>query len=181
MIDNVSYDHASIQDAKTLLSLPFMNGSLVLVTSRSNMILEKLKVKWGALMKIPSVTMDEAKALFMYHIGCDTPNLLEDQKKVMKNFLSRCNFKLMQRIDMVSQAYHPLALKELGTRAGPNLEEWINIDMGFNDYESHIFSILRLSYDTLIPQHKRMFLDIALSRRNYFGGIDVNGLIWQMQ
>ena len=163
MIDNVLDDQASIQEARSLLNLPFAEGSVVLATSRSRMTLEKVKVKWGALMKIPSLTMDEAKALFLYHTGCDSTNLLEDQKKVVEEFVERCNFKVG---DMISQEYHPLALKVLGTRVGPHPKEWVNvgIDSRFIDNECNhdVFSILRLSYDTLSPQYKRMFLGIVL-------------------
>lgn len=163
ILDNVSDDHIFFEEARTLLNLPFKNGSLILVTARSRIVLENLKIPKKATMKIPALSTVEANALFSQHAGCDRTSLTEGQKKLMENFVERCSFSVE---GMASKEYHPLALKVLGTRVGPHPEKWQNIRIDFKYYENEdrhpIFSILRSSYDALNPDYQRMFLDIAI-------------------
>ena len=61
VLDNV--DQASIDEAKMFLKLPFKNGSLILVTTRSIATLNKLNVSWKTCFRVPSLNKDEAVAL----------------------------------------------------------------------------------------------------------------------
>ena len=120
VIDNVCNNQASFDEARILLNLPFKQGSLILVTSQSFVILEKVKIK-ELILKIPSLSTSEARALFIHHTSCDMPSgLFEEHERRVQMFVEQCNFKVEGRD---SWEYHPLALKELGTRVGPNPDE----------------------------------------------------------
>ena len=180
VIDNVSDTQTSLEEARILLNLPFKEGSSILVTSRSKYILQDLNIT--ALMKVPALTTNEAMALFIHHTGCGTSFLSKDQRSAVEMLVEQCNFKTEDRVE---QEYHPLALKVLGTRVGPNPEKWCDIEIDFKRSENenihHIFSILRSSYDALIPRYQRMFLDLALSRSDYIDGISEYDMEWQMR
>ena len=182
IIDNVSDNQTVFEEAKTLLSLPFEEGSLVLVTARSSIVLEKLKIHKKAMMRVPALSTGEAQTLFSQHAGCDTTSLTAGQNRTMERFVERCNFRVE---GMASQEYHPLALKVLGTRVGPYPEEWHKLKIDFKYYENEdthpIFSILRSSYDALNLVFQRMFLDIALLVGNDANGVGLLGVQWQMR
>ncbi|KAG0615190.1 hypothetical protein M758_5G022300 [Ceratodon purpureus] len=170
-IDNVSDDQVSINQAKLFLSGGFGSGSVILVTSRS---LEVLKMHHLGIdeincMEMPELVLDEAKALFLQHAihDHDTRNEVANDK-VIENCVKHCNF---QKGDGRSYHYHPLALKVLGMGIGCNkydLMKWAaelkELDVFNRQREPHhpIFSILRKSFDTLLPEDQMLFMDVAL-------------------
>jgi hypothetical protein len=165
VIDNVSNDQASIEEAKGYLHLTFQDGSVVFETARSRAILKILKVKWKICMKIPSLLEHEAKALFIHHAECATSGLSELEEEALEKLMKHCCF----RVGDAKQEYHPLALRVLGTRVGTvDTKEWLDIAANLNIYVTGnvlpVFSILRSSYDNLSSECQRMFLDLALSR-----------------
>lgn len=181
IVDNVSDNQTIFEEARTLLTLPFKEGSLILVTARSCIVLEKLRIPKKATMRVPALSPSEAQTLFSQHAGCDPRSLTDGQKRAMESFVERCNFGVE---GMASQEYHPLALKVLGTRVGANPEEWQNIRIDFKHYENEethpIFSILRSSYDAMKRGYQKLFLDIALFGRDV-NSVSLVDVEWQMR
>ena len=133
-------------------------------------------------MKVPSLSAGEARALFIHHTSCGMSNrLFEDHERAMEMFVEQCNFKV-EGTDLWE--YHPLALKVLGTQVGPKPDEWEEIKVDSKYYGSEtkdqIFAILRSGYDDLMPQHQRMFLDLALTWRSADLSTEGYGVTWEL-
>ncbi|KAG0599545.1 hypothetical protein M758_12G160500 [Ceratodon purpureus] len=179
VIDNVN--ETSSSEAKTFLGLPFKVGSLILVTARSITTLENLNISWRSCVKVPALQKEEAVALLTQHAGCD--KLSSEHKETLGKFVDKCCFNVE---DWSLQEYHPLALKVLGTRMGPDPREWCKIVIDFkhpgNEGEHPLFSILRSSYDTLRPQiYQMMFMDLILGRNGSTYCINSHDMAWRLR
>ena len=167
-IDNVC-NEKTMKQAKDLLKVRYEPGSIVIVTARSLELLQDLKIHEKNCIEMPELEEDEAKHLFLYHA---TPESEVDEEFVMR-CVERCNFG---KGDRRSYHYHPLALKVLGTQVGYESEPWnlqfdeVDIFNPLREKEHPIFSVLRKSFDTLLPEDQLLFMDAALfyPERSFF-------------
>lgn len=167
MSDNVE----SIDEAKTIFSAGSDHESIIIVTARSLDILKlrHLNIDENNCLEMPELNRREAKALFLQHAKCDSEVRNEVDDKIITRCVNRCYFQKLS--DRKTYHYHPLALMVLGTQLGANKFDPVKwaaqlkeLDT-FNQFRSSkhpIFSILRKSFDTLLPKDKMLFMDVAL-------------------
>lgn len=166
-IDNVSDTQQTLDDAKDLLRMGFVKGSIVIVSARSRPQLRNLNLE--DCIPMPELEEGAARSLLLYHAA---PSLyLKNGGKVteqlMKQCMERCYFG---NGDGINYHYHPLALKVLGGQLGNDLKEWsekLNELDPFNQYQEEekdhpIFSILGRSFDILKSEDKFLFMDAAI-------------------
>ncbi|KAG0577398.1 hypothetical protein KC19_5G153200 [Ceratodon purpureus] len=177
-IDNVDEDSA--EQAKTYLraKYSFGNGSVVVVTSRSLSQLLALNIHEDDCLGMPELELREARDLFRNHaksIGIGDVEYELDER-IVARCVQMCRFN---KGDGESFHYHPLALTVLGNEVreqmacnnfDPTLwySRFSRIEESYKVLETkkQIFSILRISYDTLKPNDKMLFMDVALFMRN---------------
>lgn len=169
-IDNMSDNTKSIEQAKTFLTAGFANGSIVIVTARSSEVLKlcHLDIDESNCLGMPELQKDEAKSLFVEHAICDSETGTEVDDEIIDRCLKRCYFR---KGDGKSYHYHPLALKVLGIQLGCTKYDRNKWAAGLKEFdtfnrqreEEHpIFSILRKSFDILLPMDRMLFMDVAL-------------------
>ena len=169
-IDNMSDNVMSIDLVKLFLSAGFHYGSVVVVTARSLEVLKThhLNLDENSCLEMPELQKDEAKALFLQHAICDQEARAEVDNDILDRCLKRCYFR---KGAGKSYHYHPLALKVLGIQLGfykYDQNKWASLLKEFDTFnrrreDTHpIFSILRRSFDTLKPEDRMLFMDVAL-------------------
>jgi hypothetical protein len=166
-IDNVSAAQQIVDEARDLLRLEFMPGSIVVVTARSLGQLRNLNLE--ECMEMPELDEDDARSLFLYHAAPSSYSKIANEmnEHLLKQCIKRCYFR---KGDGKGCHYHPLALKVLGGQLGNDSKEWIeklnDLDP-FNQYEEEekehpIFSILGRSFETLKQEDQFIFMDAAI-------------------
>jgi energy-coupling factor transporter ATP-binding protein EcfA2 len=141
--------------------------SRVLVNCRNWQIL-KSHVSEDGKVVMKSLKEEQARELFMFHAFGNANHVpTKDFKDICMKFIKACGGL-------------PLSLKVLGSFLCniKELEMWEGAlnklksgqsFIGGNDNEE-LWSLLKISYDTLDKQHQNMFLDIAC----FFGGLKIN-------
>lgn len=170
-IDNViSEDRENLKQAKTYLGTSWMEGSVVMVTSRSLNDLMYLKphINESDCMGVPELTKDDAKSLFLNHLR-STNATIEVDEQLLNQCVERCCFSKGVGQD---RHYIPLALEVLGEElasVGDDPKKWSARLRKIDTFEKElsqkkhpIFSILRTSYDSLDDAAKTLFMDVAL-------------------
>jgi hypothetical protein len=164
-VDNVWDDHESIQQAKMFLESRFCEGSLVIVTSRSQRTLELLGVDGDASFEVPDLGLEEAMNLFLYRAAGGKKFLKEEEKHDILECLQRCHFK---KGDGGGRHYHPLAVDALGSQLsclGDKPSEWVeNLwrvkNFNYLSGQNPVFGILRSSFDLLPLCEQSLFMDL---------------------
>lgn len=157
-VDNIFDSAESIEAARMFLRLRFHPNSMVVVTSRSQDVLQRsLGIPESCCVLCPSVTAEEARQIILDHINIPSTELLTDeQEQILYQTVERCNFG----------GYHPLSLKVLAAQLGSIPSSWRVSDLDLHeasDIEHPLFSAIETSYLNLPDQQIRdMFLDIAL-------------------
>jgi hypothetical protein len=163
-IDNVSLE--TIDEAKELLRMGFLLGSIVIVTARSLVQLQGLNVE--ECMEMPELNEGDARLLFQYHAAPSSNPEIRDVmfEQLLKQCVKRCYFGKGDHSK--SGHYHPLALKVLGGQLGSDPKEWVDklneLDP-YNPYDEKvhpIFSILERSFEVLKQEDQFMFMDVAI-------------------
>ena len=162
-LDNVSDSLTIMAQAKSYLTLGYREGSIIVVTARSLDILGALKIRESDCLEMPELEEAEARCLFMHHANLPPD---EANKKSVFQHVERCRFR---KGNGSSYHYHPLALKVLGLQVGFGFGSWMESEKAvdvFNDLrngDKHpVFSILRQSFDMLLPEDQLLFMDAAL-------------------
>lgn len=167
VVDNVWNQQNSIQEANSFLSLPFKNGSVVLVTARSLEILNIFKktIRWKDCFLTPFLHKDAATKLFLNSAGYKLQADLEskDQASKLSTFVDSCYFSMP---GFMGREYHPLALKVLGAYVGQYTGSWENIKIDFksigeNEKIDPLFSVLEIGWETLSTNYRNLFLDLV--------------------
>jgi hypothetical protein len=167
-IDNVSPTQQIVDEAKELLRMGYLQGSIVIVTARSLVQLQNLGIK--ECMEMPELDEGDARALFIHHAGFGSCLEIADEmcEHLSKPCVEQCYFG--KGDDSINGHYHPLALKVLGGQLGSDPKEWTNklnkLDP-FNPYEEEekvhpIFSILGRSFEILKQEDQFIFMDVAI-------------------
>jgi hypothetical protein len=172
-VDNVWDDHRSIQQAKMFLKSSFCEGSLVIVTSRSQRTLELLGVDGDASFEVPELGLRDAMALFLYHAIGGRKFIKEEENCDILECLKRCYF---QKGDGGGWHYHPLALEALGLQlscVGDRPLEWVkNLtrvkNFSYLSGQNPVFGILRSSFDLLPLSEQSLFMDVVLYRPSFW-------------
>ena len=178
-LDNMSGMDASIKEARSYLSAKLPLGSIVMITSRSKMALMKLRsyIDESSCLEMPELVLEEAKCLFMRSCGFELRDEVDEQ--LMDCCVKQCFFEKVESNS--TYHYHPLTLDVLGRHLGcmdPNEWEALLDKIGEGaskermEVNHHIFSILRSSFDSLMPDDK-MFMDIGLFTPRYLNGEEV--------
>jgi hypothetical protein len=168
-LDNVSDE--SKEQAKSYLEANFGGGSRVLVTARSLDQLQCLGIHKDHCFAMLELELEEAKSLFLSYTRLKENEVDEE---LLKKCLERCYFSngLSATSSSGGYHYHPLALRVLGSEVG----DFIRLDKTrqatmrtridtFNlsrQKEHPVFSILRISFDSLKEEDQLLFLLIAL-------------------
>ncbi|KAG0603716.1 hypothetical protein M758_10G116000 [Ceratodon purpureus] len=171
-IDNLLDNREAKKQAKTLLGTSWAEGSVVIVTTRAQGELTNLNqyIQSEDCLEMPELIEVEARSLFLNHVTCGQSATIEVlDKGLVSRCVERCHFG---KGEGLGRHYIPLALEVLGEQLGCNgydAEVWeeqlMNIDI-FREKltrdEHPIFSILRISYDSLSEDVQMLFMDTAL-------------------
>jgi hypothetical protein len=166
-IDNVSPSQQTIDEAKELLRMEYLPGSIVVVTARSLDLLQKdLNVE--ECMEMPELNEGDARLLFQYHAAPSSNLEIRDDmfEQLLKQCVKRCYFGKGDHSK--SGHYHPLALKVLGGQLGSDPKEWVDKLNELDPYNPYnekvhpIFSILGRSFEILKQEDQFMFMDVAI-------------------
>jgi hypothetical protein len=163
-IDNVSLE--TIDEAKELLRMGFLLGSIVIVTARSLVQLQGLNVE--ECMEMPELNEGDARLLFQYHAAPSSNPEIRDVmfEQLLKQCVKRCYFGKGDHSK--SGHYHPLALKVLGGQLGSDPKKWVDKLNELDPYNPYnekvhpIFSILGRSFEILKQEDQFMFMDVAI-------------------
>ena len=179
-LDNMSGMDASIKEARSYLSAKLPLGSIVMITSHSKTVLMKLRsyIDESSCLEMPELVLEEAKCLFMRSCGFELRDEVDEQ--LMDRCVKQCYFEKVESNS--AYHYHPLTLDVLGRHLGcmdPN--QWGahlgKLGEGTSkermEVTHHIFSILRSSFDSLMPDDKMLFMDIGLFIPLFFDGEEV--------
>jgi hypothetical protein len=173
-VDNVWDDHESIEQAKMFLKGPFCEGSLVIVTSRSQRTLELLLgVDGDASFEVPDLGLEDAMNLFLYHAAGGKKFVQEEEERDILECLRRCYFR---KGHGGGWHYHPLAVEALGLQlscVGDKPSEWVkNLTPRVKNFSNltggnPVFGILRSSFDLLPLCEQCLFMDLVFFRPRY--------------
>jgi hypothetical protein len=167
VVDNVWDQQKSEQEAQSFLSLPFKEGSVVLVTARSIEILNLFEniIPWKDCFSTPFLDTDAATNLFLNSAGYKSLLQLEPKKKdFIKTFVESCWFSMPGSLG--GGEYHPLALRVLGGYVGQYTGPWEDIKIDFkkcgeNEKIDPLFSVLEIGWEGLSTECRTLFLDIV--------------------
>ena len=117
-IDNIENNLEQAQ-AYVNAGLSPLNGSKVLITSRSRLILKRSKY----CKTLPILNQEEAAELLLSVAAPERslPSIQEEEQRVLEVFLEECSFPNDNASR--SRQYHPLAIKELGAFLHANHKE----------------------------------------------------------
>jgi hypothetical protein len=172
VVDNVWDDHQSLKQAKMFLESRFCEGSLVIVTSRSQRTLELLGVDGDASFEVPDLGLEDAMNLFLYHAAGGKKFVQEGEKRDILECLKRCYFR---KGDGGGRHYHALAVEALGLQlscVGDKPSEWVkNLwrvrNFNYLSGQNPVFGILRSSFDLLPRCEQSLFMDLVFFKPVY--------------
>ncbi|KAI5066620.1 hypothetical protein GOP47_0019244 [Adiantum capillus-veneris] len=157
-LDNESDKPQSWEMAKNFLyGLEYHVNSIVLVTSRSKDVLEKvLGIPESCCMHCPYVTAEDAVKIVLDHNGLQNIEVLtEEQRYILHKAVEMCDFG----------GFHPMALKVLATQLGRNPSSWRLSSLRVSeasDREHMLFTQMETIFLRLSDEMRDMFMDIAL-------------------
>jgi len=165
-IDNVWDDLESSKQAKMYLEAPYHKDSLVMVTSRSKCVLERLGIDGGACLEMPELGKEDAVKLFLQHAAGGKQDFGDEDRDYILRCVGRCYFS---KGDGEGHHYHPLALEALGWQMschGGNPRDWVEHlprVRTFSDLskKNPVFDILRSSFDLLPLSLQTLFMDVG--------------------
>ncbi|CAI9273408.1 unnamed protein product [Lactuca saligna] len=145
VLDDV--DHLTQIDSLIGESLWFGKGSLIIMTTRDEHLLDQAKVDYK--YEINELNNEESLMLFNWH-AFKSPIPLESFKNILEDIV-----KYAGRL--------PLALEVLGSSLyNKTMEEWKNMLEELKQFApDDVLERLRISFDTLDDTEKDIFLDIA--------------------
>ena len=167
-IDNVWNDYKSLNEVNVFLRAPFVEGSWVIITSRSKKTLISLIGDENACFEMPELDEDDARKMFLYHAANGKDFEKQDDLDAIEECIKSCYFS---KGDRLGSHYHPLALKALGVflqHEGKGPSVWMkNLpklkELSYSQHpKSPLFEILRMNYDRLDEWHHGLFMDVAL-------------------
>ena len=187
-VDNVQDDEASRQEARNFLEYITCPGSKVLITSRSQDIVNSVLHDVSCCKPIPNLDESEAMELFLQIAAPmieSTSSLNVEEIKVLQECLKCCYFTTEESVaqNTVSRTtsgnrnighYHPLALRSVASFLQDryvdrsSILNWkMNLEdpslMLYHSRESKdIFNILGLDFERLCETGKQLFLDVAV-------------------
>ncbi|KAI5059214.1 hypothetical protein GOP47_0025533 [Adiantum capillus-veneris] len=156
-LDNISERNRDV--AKDFLyGFEYHVNSIVLVTSRSKDVLEKLGIPERCCMHCPCVTAEEGLKIVLNHVGLNNIEVLrKEQRHIIQKTVEMCNF---------GGQLHPMALNVLAAQLGMNPSSWKLSALDFSeasDREHKLFTEMEAIVLGLPDQQTRdMFMDIAL-------------------
>ena len=190
-VDNVQDDEASRQEARDYLKCVCCEGSIVLITSRSRVILEAVLSDPKCCKPVPTLTEVESMELFL-QIAMPKMKLAsfdEEQVRALRMTCTRhCFFSAQEDApsgigevvfkgdrpmiviksgDEENGHYHPLAIRAVASflhdrfLGNYNMLSWDG-DIMLHHSREDIFGILGLGFDALSDKAKQLFLDVAL-------------------
>lgn len=180
VIDNISDDEASRDEARAYLKAGFHPDSLIMITSRSQDIVKALfndsESKYCKAM--PNLTEEEAGIIFLQRAAPQRTlaTLSDAEREILKLCLDQCRYpnphegQKKRNIEDYRQ-YHPLALRALAVYFfeidNNNLLSWKknlydDDKLKLSRESSEIFRILGLQFSTFDKKKKLIFLDVAL-------------------
>jgi hypothetical protein len=189
-VDNVQDDEASRQEARDYLKCVCCEGSIVLITSRSEVILEDVLSDPKCWKPVPTLTEEESMELFLQKAIPKMKRATYDEEQVRtlrKICTWYCFFSVQEgassaigelvfkdNIPMIviksghekNGHYHPLAIRAVASFLHDLLLEknsriWDGRIMLSHSRED-IFSILAHGFDSLSLKAKQLFIDVAL-------------------
>lgn len=121
-IDNVENNLEQAQ-AYVNAGLSPLNGSKVLITSRSPLTLKSILKRSKYCKTLPILNQEEAAELLLSVAAPERslPSIQEEEQRVLEVFLEECSFPIVNASR--SRQYHPLAIKELGAFLHANNKE----------------------------------------------------------
>lgn len=177
VIDNITDDSASRMEASAYLDAGFHPHSKIMITSRSEDIVQALFRDPNSTFckAMPDLTEEEAGFIFLQRAAPRKAldACTDEEKRVLKLCLRQCCFSSHEG-PIREQQYHPLALRALAVYYheidNMNILSWEkhleDLDKLKHSRESSdVFGILGLQFSTFDTRKKLLFLDLAL----YYG------------
>ena len=190
VIDNV-LDEYSVDEARRYLEVDFHYESRILITSRSQEIVEELLHESNFCKPMPNLIEEEAIKIFLNKcsLGNKLYNLTDEVRQKVGSCIKQCMFSHDGSYSSTSidgTLYHPMVLAALGSyfleieRTNRHLN-WANCLKVVDNFKvsrhfSDIFQNLKLRFDTFDEITKLLFLDIALYGEVYMTASTVNGV-----
>ncbi|KAG0613296.1 hypothetical protein M758_6G092100 [Ceratodon purpureus] len=172
-LDNVWDDDYSSEATSTYIKLKSTQNSKVIVTARNCDTLVQLGIDESRCYRLPSLSVEQAEALFLHHAEVlDASSLSSEQKTFMEKTVDKCFFPGVEQ----DRQFIPLALKVLGNQCKEVLSSpgslqkfekgdfQNHFNIGFlEDKRNHLDKVLRVGYDSLTVEEKLVFMDIVIS------------------
>ena len=190
VIDNVLDGH-SVNEARHYLELDFHYESRILITSRSQEIVEELLQKSSFCKPMPDLIEEEAKKIFLNKCspGNKLYNLTDEVWQEVGSCIKQCIFSHDGSYSSTSvdgTLYHPKVLAALGSyfleieRTNRHLN-WANClklvdNFKVSQHFGEIFQNLKLRFDTFDDITKLVFMDIAVYGKEYMTLSTFNGV-----
>ena len=184
VIDNIIDDSGSRMEASAYLEAGFHPHSKIMITSRSEDIVQALfRDSSSTFCKaMPDLTEEEAGFIFLQRAAprSQLDALTDGEKRVLKLCLCQCCFSSVGG-PIRKHQYHPLALRALAVYYheidSMNILSWEkhleDLDKFKHSRESSdIFGILGLQFSTFDVRKKLLFLDLALYYGTSWKGLD---------
>lgn len=176
VIDNVLDEH-SVDEARRYLEVDYHYESKILITSRSQEIVEELLHESNFCKPMPDLIEEEAIKIFLNKcsLGNKLYNLTNEVRQKVGSCIKQCMFSHDGSYSSTSidgTLYHPMVLAALGSyfleieRTNGHLN-WANCLKVVDNFKvsrhfSDIFQNLKLRFETFDEITKLLFLDIAL-------------------
>lgn len=184
-LDNVQDDEASRQEARDYLKCVCCEGSIVLITSRSRIILDDVLSDPKLCKPVPTLTEEESMELFR-QVAVPKRKLesfdKEQVRVLWKSCIPYCFFSFQEGAssgigellfndvrprDEENGHYHPLAIRAVASFLHDRFLENNGVlswdgDIMLPKSREDIFSILGLGFDSLSQKAKQIFIDVAL-------------------
>ena len=189
-VDNVQDDEASRQEARDYLKCVCCEGSIVLITSRSRVILEDVLSDPKCCKPVPTLTEEESMELFLQKAKpkMKLASFHNEQVRVLRKICTRyCFFSVHEgassgigelvfkddrTVKVIKSGheknghYHPLAIRAVASflhdRSLDNSGQSWDGDVMLPYSREDIFSSLGLEFDSLSHKAKQLFIDVAL-------------------
>lgn len=181
VIDNVLDEH-SVDEARRYLEVDYHYDSRILITSRSQEIVEELLHESNFCKPMPDLIEEEAVKIFLNKcsLGNKLYNLTDEVRQEVGSCIKQCMFSHDGSYSSTSidgTFYHPMVPAAMGSyfldmqRTNRHLN-WANClkvvdNFKVSQHFSDIFKNLKLRFDTFDEITKLLFVDIALYGKVY--------------
>ena len=190
VIDNVLDGH-SVNEARHYLELDFHYESRILITSRSQEIVEELLDEASFCKPMPDLIEEEAKKIFLNKCspGNKLYNLTDEVWQEVGSCIKQCTFShdgSYASTSVDGTLYHPKVLAALGsyflerekTNRHLNRANCLKLVDNFkvSQHFGDIFQKLKLRFDTFDESTKLVFMDVAVYGKIYMTSPTFNGV-----